>query len=236
MTEQSSANEGPIQLTRNLLKAVRQSGVISVTYHFANSLRSIRPVLPYLHFETGRQFSRYELPEEHTKVLGRCHDYIINQGNPVILSLVLPLFQSVEPHLTEEIMSGANEIGVFDQYMVPVYGPFQVNGVISFGKSETIDPSDTEFLKNMESLAAAHHNRMVRHFGEQRSDVDLSPRENEVLTWIAKGKSSTDIATILGLSVSSVDTYTRRIFEKMGVHDRVSAAVAGVIDGLVKRP
>lgn len=131
-------------------------------------------------------------------------------------------------------MAGANALGVFDQYMIPVYGPFKVNGVISFGQGQTIEPSNTELLKKMESLAAAHHNRMVLHFGEKRSDIDLSRRENEVLTWIARGKSSTDIATILGLSVSSVDTYTRRIFEKMGVHDRVSAAVNGVVEGLVK--
>ena len=133
-------------------------------------------------------------------------------------------------------MAAANEMGVFDQYMIPVYGPFMINGVIAFGKGTTIDPGEKAMLKKMESLAAAYHNRMVLHFGEKRSDIDLSKRENEVLTWIARGKSSTDIATILGLSVSSVDTYTRRIFEKMGVNDRVSAAVNGVVEGLVKRP
>lgn len=231
---QNPANEGPISLTRSLLAAVRELGVVSMTYHFAKSHQSLKPVLPYLHFETGKVFSRHDLPEEHSEVLGRCHDYIIQQGKPVILSQVLPLFRSVEPRLTEEIMTAANEIGVFDQYMIPVYGPFMVNGVISFGKGSTIDPGEKSMLMKMESLAAFHHNRMVVHFGEKRSDIDLSPRENEVLTWIARGKSGADIATILGVSLSSVDTYTRRIFEKMGVHDRVSAAVNGVVEGLVK--
>lgn len=228
------ANEGPIQLTRSFLKAVRKLGVVSITYHFAKSHKSLRPILPYLHFETGKSFSRYELPDDHTEVLGRCHDWIIENGKPLILSQVLPLFRSVEPRLTEEIMTGANALNVFDQYMIPVYGPFKVNGVIAFGKSSTISPEETAALRKMESLAAGHHNRMVLHFGETQSDIDLSKRENEVLKWIARGKSSTDIATILGLSVSSVDTYTRRIFEKMGVHDRVSAAVNGVVEGLVK--
>lgn len=86
----------------------------------------------------------------------------------------------------------------------------------------------------MEDIAVTHHYQMVRHFGEKRSDIDLSRRENEVLTWIARGKSSADVATILGISISSVDTYTRRIFEKMGVNDRVSAAVSGVVEGLIK--
>lgn len=232
--EEHPASEGPIRLTRSLLKAVRELGGVSITYHFARSYQSLKPVLPYLHFATGKHFSRYEMTDEHSNVLGRCHDYIIDQGKPLILSQALPLFRSVEPKLTERIMAGANALGVFDQYMIPVYGPFKVNGVISFGQGQTIEPGNTELLKKMESLAAAHHNRMVLHFGEKRSDIDLSRRENEVLTWIARGKSSTDIATILGLSVSSIDTYTRRIFEKMGVHDRVSAAVNGVVEGLVK--
>lgn len=231
---QNPANEGPISLTRSLLEAVRELGVVSITYHFAKSHQSLKPVLPYLHFETGKAFSRYELPDEHTEVLGRCHDWIIENGKPLILSQVLPLFRSVEPRLTEEIMTAANALDVFDQYMIPVYGPFKVNGLIAFGKSSTIDPYDVKVLKKMESLAAGHHNRMVLHFGEKRSDFELSKRENEVLTWIARGKSSADIATILGLSLSSVDTYTRRIFEKMGVNDRVSAAVNGIVEGLVK--
>ncbi|MFM7377052.1 MAG: LuxR C-terminal-related transcriptional regulator [Erythrobacter sp.] len=228
------ANEGPISLTRSLLQAVRKLGVVSITYHLAKSHKSLRPILPYLHFETGKKFSRYELPDEHSEVLGRCHDWIIENGKPLILSQVLQIFRAAERRLTEEIMAGANNLNVFDQYMIPVYGPFKVNGVISFGKSTTIDPSDTTVLKQMESLAAGHHNRMVLHFGEKRSDIELSKRENEVLTWIARGKSSNDIAIILGLSLSSVDTYTRRIFEKMGVNDRVSAAVNGVVEGLVK--
>lgn len=167
MNDGVTASEGPIRLTRKLLKAVRELGVISITYHLAKTFQPLKPVLPYLHFETGKSFSRYELPDEQTEVLGRCHDFIIKQGKPVLLSLALPLFRSVEPKLTEEIMAGANALGVVDQYMIPVFGPFQVNGVISFGKSENIDPNDTDLLRNMESLAAVHHNQMVRHFGEK---------------------------------------------------------------------
>jgi DNA-binding CsgD family transcriptional regulator len=226
--------EGPIRLTRRLLKSARLLDIVSVTYYYSKLFQSPDPVNLYLHFETGKKFSRYDLADEHKEVLGRCHEYVIDNGKPLILSAVLPLFQSVEPKLTKDVMDGANKLGVFDQYMIPVYGPFKINGVISFGFAETIDPKKQEIFEKMISLATVYHYQMVEHFGEMRSDIDLSQRENEVLTWIAKGKSGADVATILGISASSVDTYTRRIFEKMGVNDRVSAAISGVVEGLIK--
>jgi LuxR family transcriptional regulator/LuxR family quorum-sensing system transcriptional regulator CciR len=62
----------------------------------------------------------------------------------------------------------------------------------------------------------------------------LSPREIEILYWIARGKSSSVIAEILGISTHTVDTITRRIYAKLGVNDRTTAALRGVDFGLVR--
>ena len=226
--------EGPIRLTRRLLAAARTLGVISITYYYGKLFESPEPFNLYLHFSGPKKTSRYNIPNDQQEALIRCHEYLIDSGKVVILSTILPLFRSVEPRLTDEVMHGANDLGVFDQYMIPVYGPFSINGVISFGFPDIIDPRDQNTPRELIKLALAHHYAMVQHFGEKRVDFDLSKRENEVLTWIARGKSSSDIAAILGISISSVDTYTRRIFENMGVNDRVSAAVSGVVEGLIK--
>lgn len=61
----------------------------------------------------------------------------------------------------------------------------------------------------------------------------LSPRETEILGWIARGKSNSVIGEILGISPHTVDTMVRRLFLKLGVRDRVSAALKGVGGGLV---
>lgn len=53
----------------------------------------------------------------------------------------------------------------------------------------------------------------------------LSKRELEVMRWVSLGKSNSVVAEILGISVGSVDTYMRRIFQKLGVNDRTSAAL-----------
>lgn len=61
----------------------------------------------------------------------------------------------------------------------------------------------------------------------------LSRRERDVLDWLAQGKSGADIAAILGLSRHTVDTLTRRLFDKLGVTGRTSAVIAALEAGLL---
>ena len=52
----------------------------------------------------------------------------------------------------------------------------------------------------------------------------LTPRETEVLSWIAKGKTNRDVAEILGLSPRTVNKHLEHVFEKLGVETRAAAA------------
>lgn len=54
--------------------------------------------------------------------------------------------------------------------------------------------------------------------------LGLTPRQSEILSWIAQGKSNSDIATILGLSVSTVARHVEQIFVRLGVETRTAAA------------
>jgi DNA-binding NarL/FixJ family response regulator len=55
-------------------------------------------------------------------------------------------------------------------------------------------------------------------------EVPLTPREAEVLSWLAKGKTNRDIAEILGMSPRTVNKHLEHIFEKLGVETRTAAA------------
>jgi DNA-binding CsgD family transcriptional regulator len=52
---------------------------------------------------------------------------------------------------------------------------------------------------------------------------ELTRRENEVLSWLAQGKSNPEIAAILGLSVRTVYKHVENIFPKLGVENRGAA-------------
>jgi DNA-binding CsgD family transcriptional regulator len=54
--------------------------------------------------------------------------------------------------------------------------------------------------------------------------ASLTPRETEVLTWLARGKTNRDIAEILGMSHRTVNKHLEHIFEKLGVETRAAAA------------
>ena len=57
--------------------------------------------------------------------------------------------------------------------------------------------------------------------------IGLSPRESEVLSWVARGKTNADIAAILVISPRTVQKHLEHVFEKLGVETR-TAAVARV--------
>jgi DNA-binding NarL/FixJ family response regulator len=53
----------------------------------------------------------------------------------------------------------------------------------------------------------------------------LSPRENEILTHLAKGYRYKEIAETLGINIETVRTHLRRIYEKLHVGSRTEAVV-----------
>jgi len=63
--------------------------------------------------------------------------------------------------------------------------------------------------------------------------VSLSPREQECLQWVSRGKSSADIGVILTLSPRTVDSYLEKVCSKFRVRTRIEAVAAAVRQGLV---
>jgi DNA-binding NarL/FixJ family response regulator len=55
--------------------------------------------------------------------------------------------------------------------------------------------------------------------------LGLTPRATEALLWLAQGKTNSDIATILGITESTVKKHVQEIFEKLGVETRGAATV-----------
>jgi len=55
--------------------------------------------------------------------------------------------------------------------------------------------------------------------------LGLTPRATETLLWLAQGKTNPDIATILGITESTVKKHVQEIFEKLGVETRGAATV-----------
>ena len=98
-------------------------------------------------------------------------------------------------------------------------------------------------------LDAADAPLTVRHFAEPGRDdltmlvleektdepgpaalirLGLTPREAEVLFWLAQGKSNPDISSILGAGLRTVHKHVENIFRKLGLETRTAATLAAM--------
>ncbi len=121
-----------------------------------------------------------------------------------------------------------------DGLAVPVFGPHGRNGYagIGFGKrGVALSLIDMATIHWACQLGHQRYCDLLR--SQAPNGISLSKRETEILEWVARGKSNSVIADITGLSTYTVDTYLRRIYGKMDVSDRVTAALRGMAIGLV---
>ncbi len=117
---------------------------------------------------------------------------------------------------------------------IPVFGPNSRNGLGSLEFPEGVTRLSREAVREFQWACQLAHLRYCELWEpELGPKPELSKREQEVLFWVARGKSNASIAGILGISAHTVDTHLRRIYLKLGVFDRLTAAVRGIGAGLI---
>lgn len=70
-----------------------------------------------------------------------------------------------------------------------------------------------------------------------KSDVPpdpLTPREREVLQLVAEGKTSKEIAGLLGVSVKTAESHRSRMMQKLDIHDTATLVRYAIRRGLVR--
>lgn len=70
--------------------------------------------------------------------------------------------------------------------------------------------------------------------GGQTRFSTLSPRELEVLRYIAKGLAKKDIAAAMHISVKTVENHSNSLMSKLNIHDRVKLTRFAIREGLVE--
>jgi len=62
----------------------------------------------------------------------------------------------------------------------------------------------------------------------------LAPRERQVLQLVAEGKTSKEIAALMGLSVKTAESYRARVMEKLEIHETAGLVRYAIRHGLVE--
>ncbi len=129
----------------------------------------------------------------------------------------------------------ANDVGLTDGWVIPVFGPKGRTGLVSYGLPSKIESMEDEVKHGLQHFAQLAHLRLCQITPYMYElNKDLSKRETQIISWVAKGKSNSEIAQILKVSEASIDSYLRRAFAKLGVHDRTSAAVKAISHDIVR--
>ena len=134
----------------------------------------------------------------------------------------------------EEYFEAMRENGLVYGAGTPLFGPRGRDAYCSFDFGIPIIEVPAQALGTVRTIAQAGHQRICVLLDQAAQIPMLSEREIEVLTWAARGKSNGAIATILDLSPDTVKTYSKRIYAKLDVGDRVGAVVKALRMGLVR--
>lgn len=73
---------------------------------------------------------------------------------------------------------------------------------------------------------------VMRSLADRTPNSDLSPREREVLSLMAHGKSNKEIAGALGITEATVKCHVSVILLQLGVNDRTQAVIEALHRGL----
>jgi DNA-binding NarL/FixJ family response regulator len=148
---------------------------------------------------------------------------IVGSGNPARV-VMLTTFD-LDEHVYSAVQAGASG------FMLKSMRPTEIaDGIRAVARGDAM-------------LAPPVTRRMLDRFAGQstpappalaQSLAQLSNREEEVLTLVARGRSNTEIAEALFLSLGTVKTHVSAVLTKLGLRDRVQAAVFAYESGLVR--
>ncbi|MDE6300594.1 MAG: LuxR C-terminal-related transcriptional regulator [Muribaculaceae bacterium] len=69
---------------------------------------------------------------------------------------------------------------------------------------------------------------------DANGDIELTPRERDIISAIARGKSNKEIADELCLSVHTVATHRRNVCAKLDIHSAAGITIYAILHGIVR--
>jgi DNA-binding NarL/FixJ family response regulator len=142
--------------------------------------------------------------------------------DPLPRIIVVTTFDSDE-HVFEALRSGASGFVLKD---TPPEKLLEAIGIVAGGEA-LLAPGITRRL-------IAEFARQPRTVTQSSGDAlaQLTARENDVLRQVAAGKSNTEIAAELNLSVATVKTHISRLLDKLDCRDRAQLVVVAYETGV----
>ena len=229
---QSSTASWPEPLWHALLNVFRPLGFAPISYHHIPPLGApdtgrVRVVAEGYPETWLHRYIRKKRFLDDPIVL-----HALRAETPFLWSEISRLRDLTETEAT--LLADMASAGIGDGLAIPAFGPGGRNGYFGLGLETGAGMPDRDDLATIGAICERAHLLYCRMIRKQLpAPPQLTWREREILGWIARGKSNSVIAEIMDLSPHTVDAHIRRVFLKLGISDRVSAAVRGIEEGLI---
>lgn len=136
------------------------------------------------------------------------------------------------------IFKEATEVGLMSGGTVPIHGPGAAKATFSVANNMEDDEFTKLFTTHRHEihLMAAYVHEKIMGLGLHKpldGALKLTPREVEILTWIAKGKSRWEVGTILEISEDTVKAHLENIRQKLGATNTTHAIAIALLHGIL---
>lgn len=154
------------------------------------------------------------------------------QDRPVIWDTLLR-HTSLSPK-QRRVLQESRDAGLHNGVSIPLHGPGGETYVVSLASArDTVTEPQQLAQVHLLSIQFLLSYSLALRQHRETTEVRITDRERECLTWTARGKSAWSIGKILGVSEHTVNFHLKRCMSKLGVTNRMQAVVAAVRLGLI---
>ena len=158
-----------------------------------------------------------------------------------LLDIGMPLLNGIDA--AREIQRGSRTIRTIlltrhheDQYVTEALRAGVRGYVLKNQAATELVEAIRKVCRNEVSLSSSLSRAAVKSFlsRQELPDEPLTARERQVLQLVGEGKSTKDVAAILGIAVKTADSHRSRLMDKLDIHETASLVRYAIRRGLVQ--
>lgn len=132
------------------------------------------------------------------------------------------------------VMYEAHDFGMHEGYCVPIHMEGGMQGAVSLVGNPDHLTEKTRMELHMLALYAHGRLRFINAASQRHNTRRvITPREAEVLKWVAAGKTAAEIADITGLTARTVNQHCENAQRRMGTNNRLHTVVEAIRHKLI---
>jgi len=145
----------------------------------------------------------------------------IKQKNPQVKVLILTI------HETSQYLAGMLNVGA-SGYVVKTTASGELTSAI-----RAVHQGDIYLYPSIARMLVEDYLHKVK-VGEQKTSYEgLTPREREILKYIAEDRKNKEIADLLGISIRTVQAHRTNLMDKLGARDRTELVKYAIRKGII---